>query len=140
MKVIFTKTAEVKEVSDGYARNFLIPNGEAIAATPKGIKEAEALQKQKGVVASTQVKELDQLAKKCDGIVVEISAAANEDGTLFGAVAESAILEAVKQKGIILEAAWVSTTEPVKHIGDHIVSVALPNGAKTTFTLRINNA
>lgn len=125
-------------MSDGYARNYLIPNGLAEAATEKRIKEVEQQQK----VMQSELKEhsnaLSQLATSLDGQAIEIQQKANNDGTLFGAVHESAILQELKQRSIEVEESWIRIAEPIKTVGDHTVHIAIPGQPERLITVRIN--
>lgn len=138
MKVVIKKTGEVKEVSDGHARNYLIPKGLAVAATDAAVQAAE---EQAATSKQQQAKQREQWAnaqKTLSSASITVSAKANDDGTLFAKVPTSAILTAVKEQcSIVLEADWVSMPDDLKHTGEVEVSVAFPTGVTCTFTVHI---
>jgi large subunit ribosomal protein L9 len=138
MKVIIKKTGEIKNVSDGYARNFLIPKGLAMAATPEGVKAAQEHQKQVAHELSEQASTWDAWAKKLPTFTVQLQAAANADGTLFGAVAESAILDGLShQHQAIVKPEWLRLERPIKHTGMHDVALEFPNRLRSLFHVNI---
>ncbi|MCL5409163.1 MAG: 50S ribosomal protein L9, partial [Candidatus Omnitrophica bacterium] len=93
MKVIFLKDvenigkeSEIKEVKDGYARNFLIPRGLACYATASNIKKVETEKKAKQFKKEKQIKELQSLQSKLNKISITIEAKTGEEGKLFGTI------------------------------------------------------
>jgi large subunit ribosomal protein L9 len=122
------KKLEVKDVSDGYARNFLIPRKLAEFASPSTVKKAESLRKT--IDAEKEVKE--NLAKKAIELLrdtkVTINKKGNGKGHLFAAVHESEIAEALKtQAHIEIDPEYVETDKPIKEAGDHKVKVKVGN-------------
>jgi large subunit ribosomal protein L9 len=117
---------DVVKVKNGYARNFLIPQGKAKRATPTAIAEFEArraeLEKgQAEVLAAAQAH-----AAKLDGLMVQITRKAGVDGKLFGSVTNADIEEALKAQGFEIERAMIRMPQgSLKHIGDHPVAIAL---------------
>ena len=111
MKVIFNtdvkgqgKKGELKEVSLGYARNYLIPRGLAAEATPDNINALKLKEKAKAAQMAREKAEAEENAKKLDGIQVIIRAKAGSSGKLFGAVTSQEISDALKeQHGIDIE-------------------------------------
>jgi len=117
---------DVVKVKNGYARNFLIPQGKAKRATPTAIAEFEArraeLEKgQAEVLAAAQAH-----AAKLDGLMVQITRKAGVDGKLFGSVTNADIEEALKAQGFEIERAMIRMPQgSLKQIGDHPVAIAL---------------
>lgn len=101
MKVIFLKDVkgqgkkgEVKNVSDGYARNYLIPRGLAVEATEGNLKTLEAQKRSEAKRKAQELAEAKALAEKLEKTTVTIAAKAGEGGRLFGAVTSKQIAEA----------------------------------------------
>ena len=133
MKVIFLKdvkgqgkTGDEKEISDGYARNFLLPRGLAVEATAanlnslKGKKEAQAFHKQQDEDAAKTVQ------KRMEEISVTLTAKAGENGKLFGSITSKDIAEALKtQHKIDVDKRKFVCPDGLKSIGEHTVEVKL---------------
>ncbi len=133
MKIILKQNIEkigqvgdVVEVSDGFARNFLIPQGKAIFFTVGNFKQIEYLKKQEAEQREGELKEVKGLAKKIDNISVEIEVKAGEEGKLFGSVTSKDIVEALlKEHGIELDKRKINLKESLKKLGVHTVPVNL---------------
>jgi large subunit ribosomal protein L9 len=116
----------VVKVKDGYARNYLLPQGKATRATPESLAEFEkkraALeQAQSQTLASAQEK-----GAKLDGLMIQVTQKAGVDGRLFGSVTNVDIVEALKAQGFEVERAMIRLPQgPLKTVGDHEVTVAL---------------
>jgi large subunit ribosomal protein L9 len=117
---------DVVKVKDGYARNYLLPQGKATRATPESLAEFErkraALeQAQNQTLATAQEK-----GTKLDGLMVQITQKAGVDGRLFGSVTNVDIVDALKAQGFEIERAMIRLPQgPLKTVGDHEVTVAL---------------
>src|SRR5688500_10287528 len=117
---------DVVKVKNGYARNFLIPQGKAKRATPGAIAEFEAkraeLEKnQTDVLTAAQAH-----AAKLDGLMVQITQKAGVDGKLFGSVTNADIEEALKAQGFEIERSMIRMPQgSLKQVGDHPVTIAL---------------
>lgn len=133
MKVVFLvdvkgqgKKDEIKEVSDGYARNFLLPKGLAAAVDNKlinEIKNREAAAKYKYDSEKAAAKET---AEKLLSVVVKIKAQAGADGKLYGSVTAKDIADELeKQHGIVIDRRKLSLDEPIKAFGTYTVDVKL---------------
>ena len=87
------QVGEVVEVSDGFARNFLIPQGKAISFTAGNFKQIEYLKKKEVEQREGELKEVKELAAKINNISLEIKVKAGEEGKLFGSVTSKDIVE-----------------------------------------------
>ena len=133
MKIILKQNMEkigqvgdVVEVSDGFARNFLIPQGKAISYTKGNFKEIEYLKKKELAKKEKALNEAKDLAEKLDNISLEIKVKAGEEGKLFGSVTSKDIAEALlKEHGIELDKKKLNLKESLKKLGVHIVPVNL---------------
>lgn len=128
MKVIFLQNVkklgqkdEVKEVNEGYARNFLIPNKLAIEATPQAINKVVLKANQKSVAKQKENRELVDAIKKLDGFVLEIKKPVNDIGHLFSSVNLSEIVSLLKAKGINLKEKDFEPIPPIKKVGREVL-------------------
>ena len=133
MKVIFSvdvrgqgKKGEMKEVSDGYARNFLIPRGLAAEATVDNINAMKLKEKAKAAQLAKEKALAEENAKKLTGIQVIIRAKAGSAGKLFGAVTSQEISDALKEQfDIDVEKNKIVQAEPIKTFGSYTVKAKL---------------
>lgn len=131
MKVIFIKKVpkvgninDIKDQPDGYVRNFLIPKGYAVLATPEAIKKLEQKESQVRVVKEVQTDLFKKNLRAVNGVGVSISVKANEKGSLFKAIHARDIAEALKkQHQITIDEGFIKLAEPIKHAGEFPVSV-----------------
>jgi len=125
MKVIFLedvkgkgKKGELKDVSDGYARNFLLPKKLAKEATADNLNTFKMQEKAKAAQIAKEKAEANENAKKLESIVVKIPAKAGSNGKLFGAVTSKEISEALaKQHGMNIEKNKIVLPENIKTYG-----------------------
>lgn len=145
MKVILTQDVpklgtkfQVVEVSDGYARNFLIPRGLAQPATPALLKEIEKRREQESQKEQKEMERARGLAQKLNNIVVEISVPAGEGGRLYHAVSAHEIVQHLKgQHGIEIDRDQVLMDEPLRSLGIHSVPIRLHREVRTTLKVNI---
>lgn len=144
MKIILKKNVpnlgqegEVKEVALGYVRNFLIPRGLAEEATPERIKAAEEKKAKKVETAELDLAKAQALASRLGGQVIELTARASEEGTLYAALPLAKIAAALKAKGFEVNKDSIKSSQ-IKEIGEHLVKIELEHGLEATITLIIN--
>jgi large subunit ribosomal protein L9 len=129
---------EVVRVRDGFARNFLIPQGKAKRATPENVAEFE---KRRGELEKAQDEALakaQEKAAKLDGLMVQITQKAGVDGKLFGSVTNVDIAEALKGHGVEVQKAMIRMPQgPLKQVGDHPIKVALHADVVATVTVSV---
>ena len=133
MKVIFNtdvrgqgKKGEMKEVSDGYARNYLMPRGLASPATADAVNALKLKEKAKAAQMAKEKAAAEENAKRLSGVVVQISARAGQGGRLVGAVTSQEIAEARReQHGIEIEKNKIVQAEPIKQFGSYEVKAKL---------------
>lgn len=92
------KAGQLVDVSDGYARNFLLPRGLAAEASAQAINDLKGREAAKEHKAAVEKAEAEAAAKKLDGVVVRLTAKAGENGRLFGAVTAKEIAASVKEQ------------------------------------------
>ena len=120
------KKGQLVEVSDGYARNFLLPRKLAIPATTDNInvmkQREKAIQKQ----AEREKAEAIEISKKLESCIVKIPARAGENGKLFGSVTSKEISEALKaQYGLNIEKNRIVQSDPIKTFGSYEIRCKL---------------
>ena len=133
MKVVFLadvkgqgKKDQIKEVSDGYARNFLLPKKLAVPADAKMMNEIKNKESSKQHKIDTEKAEAKALAEKLQKITVKITAQAGGDGRLYGSVTSKDISEALsKQFGITVDKRKMTLDEPIKAFGLYSIDVKL---------------
>ena len=116
---------DVVRVKDGYARNFLIPQGMARRATESAVKEFEARRADLEKVQADKLAAAQALGEKMNGTTIQINEKAGVDGRLFGSVTNFDIAEALIKQGFQVEKAMVRMPSgPLKTIGEYQVQVA----------------
>jgi large subunit ribosomal protein L9 len=129
---------EVVRVKDGYARNFLIPQGMARRATQQAIAEFEARRAELERIAAEKLSAAKALCSKLEGLVVEIRQKAGVDGRLFGSVTNADIADALKDKGLEVAKAQVRMPNgPMKAVGEAQFEVAPHTDAVANITVRV---
>lgn len=133
MKVIFLqdvkgqgKKGELKEVSDGYARNYLLPRKLASEATADSLNAIKLKEKAKQAQIARERALAEENGKRLAGVIVKIPARAGANGRLFGAVTSQEISDALKeQHGIEIEKNKIVQSEPIKQYGSYEVKAKL---------------
>ena len=133
MKVIFNqdvkgqaKKGELKEVSDGYARNYLFPRKLAQAATADNLNKYKLQEKAKAAQIAKEKAQAEEYAKKLEGVQVIIKAKSGGKGKLFGAVTSQEISDALKEQcGFEIEKNKIVQSEPIKSFGNYEVKAKL---------------
>ena len=131
------QAGELVAVKPGFAFNYLIPQGKAIAATEASKRE---LEHQRRVITEKVRRELELLEgerKKIDGVVVEISAQAGEEGKLFGSVTVVQIAEKLVEQGLDVDRRRIDLAEPIKTLGEHSVVVKLHRQVTATIKVKV---
>lgn len=129
MKVILTKDVstlghkgDVVDVSDGYARNYLVPRSLAVKATPGALQQAESM-RQARIEAERQAKEAaEELAGSLSGSRVVVAARSGDEGKLYGSIQAHDVADAIEKfTGVRIDQRIVRIAAPIKEIGLHEV-------------------
>ncbi len=129
---------DVVKVKQGYARNYLIPQGKAKRATPENIKLLEAKRAELEAAAGQKLAEAQAVAATLEGMTVQITQKAGVDGRLFGSVTNVDIVEALKAQGITVEKAAIRMPAgPLKQVGDYPLVVAMHADASANITVSV---
>ncbi len=120
------KAGDIKNVADGYARNFLLPRGLAVLATAGALKQAETIRRAEEKRRAKLFAEAQAVANQLTGTTLIFHALASEAGKLYGSITAGDIAEAVqREKGIELDKRRIELREPLRSLGTHTVSVRL---------------
>jgi large subunit ribosomal protein L9 len=131
------RTGDVVEVTKGYARNFLLPKGYAIASTPGVEAQAEGMRKARVLRSAQEKTEAEQLAKILLAASVRITAKAGRAGKLFGSVGSADVSQAIAaQTGASIDRRKI-VIEPIKSVGPHDVVLHLHSDVTTTITVEV---
>jgi large subunit ribosomal protein L9 len=119
------EAGDLVSVKPGYARNFLLPQGKAILATASRVKELEHHKRIVAEKAAKALSNLQETKKQLEGLVIELSARAGEEGKLFGSVTSVQIAEQLAEKGFAIDRRRIELREAIKELGEHKVPVKL---------------
>lgn len=144
MKVVLTqdmhklgRAGEVKKVADGYARNYLIPQGIAIPATPAALKKVEAIKRRVAREQEKLAAEMAGLAGRINGMILTFHARAAETGKLYGSITPHDIVKALAQQtGVEIDRRKVES-EPLRELGTHQVKIHLGAELEPEITVHI---
>lgn len=126
------KAGDIVSVKDGYARNYLIPNNKARAATPGNMKMLDAIKKKEVAEESGRIEEAKKVADKISALSLTINAPAGEEEKLFGSVSTDMIADALAPEGIMVDKKDIFLEEPIKKLGVYQVTVKLHPQVKAT--------
>jgi large subunit ribosomal protein L9 len=129
---------QVVKVKDGYARNFLIPQGKAKRATEENRKAFEARRAELEQAQAAALAKAQERAGRLDGLTLQIAQKAGPDGRLFGSVTNYDIVEALKKQGLEVERAQIRMPQgPLKQVGDVPIEIALHTDVTATITVSV---
>jgi large subunit ribosomal protein L9 len=129
---------EVVKVRQGYARNFLIPQGKAKRATPENLKLLEEKRSELEKAAGERLAKAQAQAEKIEGVTIQVTQKAGVDGRLFGSVTNVDIVDALQGLGHTVEKSMVRMPEgPLKHVGDFPLIIALHTDVAAHITVAI---
>ncbi len=131
------KKGDIKEVADGYARNFLLPNKLVKQATKKVL---EKLEKEKEIVtqkAEDELKAIQEIISKIDGQEIEIPMKLKEKGEIYGSITPYKISQALKKKGFDIKKTQINFKEPIKKLGEYQVTINFDHGLEADIKVTI---
>jgi len=145
MKIIFLKdvqgkgkAGEIKEVSNGYAMNYLIRNGLALPATVGAIKQAEQKIKNADIKKELSLEKLAEIAEQIEGQTIHIQARSGSGERLFGSITASAIAEELsKSISSTIDKRKITLDKALREIGSHQVTVKLSKDLEPKITVII---
>jgi large subunit ribosomal protein L9 len=135
MKIILTEdvhqigyAGDIKEVKPGFARNFLLPNRLAIAATPAALREWDKAKDAREARRSKAVEAAKASASKIDGTALSFARPVGEGGKLFGSVGRADIAKSLSASGFTVDKTQVDLENPFKEVGEYEVTLRLRPG------------
>ncbi|MBU3918827.1 50S ribosomal protein L9 [Patescibacteria group bacterium] len=146
MKVILLKDIEnigrknqVKNVKDGYVRNFLIPKGLAKIADKKSLLGLENMKEQQAIGAEEELKKAQSLASKLDGQEIEFIVKIGKKDQLFEAVSRAKIAEKLKELDFDIKKEQIALDKPIKQLGEFPIKIELEHHLEASITLIIES-
>ncbi len=132
MKVLLLKdvyklgrAGDIKKVADGYGRNYLLPQGLAVLATPGAVKQAESIRARAAAQRVELNNSMSGLAEKLNGLVIGFAVRAGETGKLYGSITSQMIAEAISRKvGEEVDRRHIEV-QPIRTLGEHKAVVRL---------------
>ncbi len=128
---------QIVNVTDGFARNYLVPRGLAVEASTKNMKALQHEQKIIQEKAKKMKESLQEFSERLSKMTLTIKAKAGEEGKLFGSVTSMDIAEHLKQEGVDIDRKKISLEEPIKRLGTHTVKVHLHPDISPQITLHV---
>ncbi len=120
------KKGEIVKVSDGYAKNFVIPKKLGVEATQKALNELKNQQKRDSIIAQQQLDEAKAYGEKISKEIIQLTMKAGEGGRVFGSVSSKEIVTAAKQQfGFDIDKKKLQMPEPIKSFGTYEIPVKL---------------
>lgn len=130
------QAGDIKKVADGFGRNYLIPRGLAVIATPGSIKQAELAHRAAARRQAAAISKAQALAQLLDGQTVTFQARAGEEDRLYGSITSANIAEALEEKvDQEVDRRKIDLAEPIKELGTHAVTVRLAPEAEAKITV-----
>jgi len=131
------RRGEVRDVSDGYARNFLIPKKLALSASAGNMKNLEHIKQQANAKADRIKDDAEALRRTIEGLTLEEQRQASEEGKLFGSVTSQDIVEFLDRHGVKVERRRVNLDEPIKTLGETTVPIRLHQDVTAQFKVSV---
>lgn len=146
VKVIFlenvenSKVGEVKEVTDGYARNYLLRNNLAVIASEEEMKKIEAKLDKIKKEEEKKVKEAEVVKATIEETSLELEAMVGEEDRLYGSITNADVAEGLAKKKIEIDKHDIEFPEPIKTTGDHLATIKLGHGVTAELKITIKPA
>ena len=144
MKLILKETIEslglvgsIVNVSDGYARNYLLPQKKAVLNTPQNLKMLEREKAKLDVQIAKEKGLAEEIAGKLEGVVCKITAKVSEEDRLYGSISVRDIVDSLAAHGFTVEKSMVLLAEPIKTLGTFTVPVRVYKGIKPNITVEV---
>jgi large subunit ribosomal protein L9 len=143
-KVILTQTIDTigiigteATVKDGYARNYLLPQGKAVLATPQNKKLLEEQKARFELQIAKEMENAQEMAKKIEVLVCKFTAKVSNEGRLYGSITINDIIESLKAQDVVVEKRMVLLADPIKEVGTYKVPVRLYKNVEPEITVEV---
>jgi large subunit ribosomal protein L9 len=135
------KRGDICEVSNGYARNFLLPRGLAIKASDGAVNQAASMRRARDLRDAADRSAAEEVARTLVARTITISAKAGAEGKLYGSVTSGDVVDAVsEQAGVQLDRRQLQLADPIKALGSHQVPVKLHSDVQFPITVDVVSA
>jgi len=131
------KIGDVVRVKPGYARNYLLPRGLAVEASPKNLRVLEHQKRVIAAKADREHKSAEASAKRLDGVQLTVRARAGEEGRLFGSVTNMDVERLLADKGFQVERRRILLDDPIKQLGTYPITVQVGRAVRATVQLTV---
>lgn len=131
---------DIVTVKPGYGRNYLIPQGLAVIASPSNKKMAEENARQASHKAEKVKNDAQAIADKMGDLTIEIPAKAGESGKIFGAVTTLQVAEALKERGFEVDRRKIDFNQDIKNLGEYTAEIDLHKEVKKEITIKVVEA
>jgi large subunit ribosomal protein L9 len=145
MKVILTENVkslgsvgEIVNVSEGHARNYLVPNSLAMLADASNTKQMEDYQKRLAKKVEEAKKAAEATASKLNGMTVELIKKVGGNGRLFGTVTNTELASELAKQGLEIERRQITIEDPIKNLGTYEIKANLFKGVEATFKVKVD--
>ncbi|MGE5280085.1 MAG: 50S ribosomal protein L9 [Deltaproteobacteria bacterium] len=119
------QAGEVKQVKDGFARNFLLPRNLALLASDHALRQVALEKSKRETAAANEKKRAEELAAKLKGVSLTLAVEVNEEDRLYGSLIEHDIVQALAAEGIAIDKKMVLLEEPIKALGIFDIPIKL---------------
>jgi large subunit ribosomal protein L9 len=134
------REGDVKDVKDGYARNFLLPTGKAVMADTGALKNWERHREEREERDRLEREGAEATAARLREMTLQVAVKSGEKGRLFGAVTNREIAALIAEEGIEIDRHAIHLREPIKMLGDHRVDIRLTHGLDVPVTVTVVSA
>ena len=131
------RRGEIREVANGYARNFLLPKKLAVPATPGNVQNLEHLKRQRERAELKARDAAQAAAHRIEGLTLTVATRASEDGRLYGSVSAQDIVGFLERQQIPVEKRRVQLEEPIKMLGEFRVPIRLHHDVTATLAVTV---
>jgi len=133
------RKGEIKNVSDGYARNYLIKNKLAVLAVGSAVQEAKQSQEADAQKKEKELKAVKELAKKISETILTTSLKMGKDGGIFGSVNTEKISSLLAEKGMHIKKTNIDLDRSIKALGEHKIKIRLDHGITAELKIKIES-
>ena len=131
------ETGDVVDVKAGYARNFLLPSGFALEATPSNLRRFEEEREHLIDRSTRELEKSEQLAAAVEAERLSFTVKAGEDGRLFGSVTTADIAAGLAERGVTVDRHVIQLEEPIKQLGEYQVTVRLSGKVQPVVSVEV---